>query len=338
MAIVFMESFDLVGSNADLQKKGWSVAEGSVGVDTGAFGGQGYSISGNVSNVLSKGLLFKRYTTVSFYFKNNATVLGSGYFCSIQDSSAPTSHQSGSHAAISFSNSGQVVIHESISSDVVGASDTGVISPSTWHHIEIQFDINSSGTVGVWVDGDLAVQAAGNFDRFDDGVNTSPVFYGDEDVNVFDDIVIQTDATTQPPILGDHRMYGQLPSADTAQADFTGTYADIDDPIGASDGDATYITATTLNSKSEFEIEDLPVSPNTIHAVQIVTEARKTDAGTKLITPYILSGTTREDGDEVGTSETYSVATSIHELNPDTTAAWDTAAINALKVGIEITG
>jgi hypothetical protein len=82
----------------------------------------------------------------------------------------------------------------------------------------------------------------------------------------------------------------------------------------------------------------LPVSPNTIHAVQIVTEARKTDAGTKLITPYILSGTTREDGDEVGTSETYSVATSIHELNPDTAAAWDTAAINALKVGIEITG
>jgi hypothetical protein len=133
-------------------------------------------------------------------------------------------------------------------------------------------------------------------------------------------------------------MYGHLPSADTAQADFTGTYADIDDPIGASDGDATYITATTLNSKSEFEIEDLPVSPNTIHAVQIVTEARKTDAGTKLITPYILSGTTREDGDEVGTSETYSVATSIHELNPDTAAAWDTAAINALKVGIEITG
>lgn len=332
MTIEVIESFDLVSSSADLVRKGWSYAEGTVVAGSGVFGGNGYK-SSSVNDILSKSIPFIRYTTLSFYFKNESVTPSSGYIVRLLTPQY-------AHCGIRFDTAGSIILEgitSTVGVEIKNISDTGVITPNTWHYIECQFDVDDAGTCIIKVDGVVVASALSDFKAYY-VANTDPVFFGAVGTNVFDDIVVQTSAVSQPPFLGNIKITAQYPSADTTQADWTGTFADIDDPLGAADGDTTFISATTLNAKSEFELTDLAVSPTTVFAVQTITEARKTDAGDKLITPYLLSGVTRGDGLEIATSEAYSVRSNIYELDPATSAAWTESSINALKVGVEITG
>lgn len=339
MAIVVdvVESFDLVGDSTDLIKKGWATAEGTVGATSGRFGGQGYSLSSNDDSVLSKSIIRKTYTTATFYWINANAVLGAGNLCGLDNVAAPNQDPTiNINAVVTFNANGSLSIKDE-NLDVKVISPAGILSGDTWHHIEVQFTVANSGLVTVKVDGAVAVAGVGDFETLGGATYTSFVLYGDENTNIVDDITIQTDDTSIPPFLGDHKISVQFTDADTAQADWTGAYTDIDDPVGSSDGDTTYITSATLNAKSEFSLTNLSDTPTVIHAVQLVTEARKTDAGSRAVTPYLLSGSTREDGTEFSTSETYSTSTNVYQLNPDTSTAWTEATVNALILGVEIT-
>ena len=224
-------------------------------------------------------------------------------------------------------------------------SESGIIQPDTWHHIEFNIHISTTGSATVYVDGVLAIDSGEDY--FYDGSmdGTTVVLLGGDYLNtispghIFDDMVIRSDDTAFPALLGEHRIHTLLPSADTAQADWTGTFADIDDPLGAfNDGDTSYISTTTLNNKSEFTVADLPVSPTTIHALQTTVVAKKTDTGTKGVTNYIKSGATRSDGLEFSApNSAYRTKIDIHETNPNGAIPWTEATVNSLLVGVEIT-
>lgn len=334
MAIVKVEGFDLVGTNADLNSKGWVTAEGTIGASVGRFGGAGYTLSGSTSNVLAFSQTFIRYTTVSFYFKA-PSLSGTQTILAIDDLIAPSQLPglNTEQLRVDTAADGSLLLYGD--SSLRGTSVTGVIVANTWHHIELQADINASGQGVIVVDGVEVLDISGDY--IDGSTAASVVFIGYSTDHILDDIVIQSSSSSQPTLLGEHKIQTLFPDADTAQADWTGVYTDIDDPVGSHDGDTTYISATTLNDKSEFTLSDLADTPSTINAVNLVTIARKTDAGTKGVTPYIVSDTTRDDGLEFGTSESYTVSQTIIENDPDTAAAWTASGINALKVGAEIT-
>lgn len=335
MAIILMEGFDLVGSNADLLAKGFANTEGTWGAAIGRFGGAGYDVGTSLNGVLSINNSFIRYTTIAFWWRNNQATLDSMPIVGVDDIAVPISGPSATnaHAHITTLADGSVQL---LGDNILRAtSSPGVIQPQTWHHIEFQADANASGTCNVYVDGLLVVTATADFK--DGSAFTSISFFGDGGGTVIDDIVIQTDASTQPPLIGEHKIHTLLPTADTAQADWTGAFTDIDDPFGSADGDSTFISTTTLNNKSEFAVGDLSESPATIHAVQSMIIARKTDAGTKGVTAYIQSGTTRADGTEFAAAETYASDTTIRSVDPDTASAWTVSGVNALLVGVEIT-
>ena len=336
MAITHIEGFDLVGSNADLLAKGAAITDGNWNATAGRFGGPGYNLPTSSATVITFPGTFIRYNTVSFWWKNGAAVLGTTFILHLSDNAnepgGPSSGQT--HVSIQCDAAGSIkVFGDGVSLKFTSA--TGVIQAQTWHHIEVRASINFSGEVRVLVDGAEVASVLADF--IDGGAAIGVSFNGDADVNTLDDIVIQRDASAMPPAIGEHKIHTLLPDANTAQADWTGTVTDIDDPIGSSDGDTTFINATTLADKSEFTLGDLPESPTTIHAVQSVMEARKTDAGTKGATHYIVSNVTRENADELTASETYTSKIKVHENDPDTAAAWTEAGVNALKIGVEIT-
>lgn len=335
MSVRLIEGFDLVGSNADLLAKGYITAEGTWGAATGRFGGAGYTLPVSHTSVLSISQVFVRHVTMSFWWKNNGATLPAATIAGISDlknvSSAPAA--ASSQMFIRCLVDGTL---ELVGDNITRASTgTGTIVAQTWHHIEIQAEINSAGLTKVFLDGIEVMSVTADF--FDGSAYCSCVLHGSGDVNVFDDWVVQIDDTTVQPILGEHKIHTVLPNADTAQADFTGTFADIDDPIGSHDGDTTFISSSTLNHKSEFALGDLSESPSIIHFVQAVTVARKTDAGTKAVTPYIQSGTTRANAPEFAVAESYSIKSEVYATDPDTASAWTVAGVNALLVGFEIT-
>lgn len=332
MAIKLIEGFDLVGSSADLASRGWSYAEGSLATTGGRFGGRGYELDADYLTVLTYSSTFTQYNTISFWFKTGEDA--KAYIMAIQDANPDGYVFSHTNILIQSASNGVLSLHGD-GGILKGSSASGVINVDTWHHIELQANLNVSGSGRVLVDGVEVVSATGDF--YEGALNMYVMFTGDDGINTFDDIVIQGDTSSLPSIIGEHKIHTLLPDANTTQADWTGSYTDIDDSFGSSDGDTTYISTTTLNNKSEFDLENLPESPTTIHAVQSVIEARKTDAGTKGVTQYIDSNGTRENGAEFGAAETYGSHTKVHKQNPSGSVAWTESAINALKVGVEIT-
>lgn len=329
MAITFIEGFDLCGTNAELVLKGWAVMEGNVETTGGPFGGFSHSLTGN-NTVAWFTRNFIRHQTISFWLKVDAT----GLVCFALNAnasltSAPTTATSHFHMIVNANGSiaigGDSVTH--------GTSATGVIIVGTWHHIECQVDTNVSGNAKVYVDGGQVLNAAGDFT---DASQTFSSLAFNSDIHI-DDVVVQEDATTEQPLLGEHQISTLLPDANTAQADFTGVFTDIDDPLGSADGDTTKISSATLNAKSEFGIGDLATTPATIQAVQLVAEISKSDTGTKGATPFILSNVTRANNAELLASTTYKFSKGIFVTDPNTAAAWGTAGVNALKLGVEVT-
>lgn len=333
MTIQLIEGFDLVGSSTDLLARGASYSEGVVTASAGRFGGNGYKISTGTANILSFQFTFANYVTVSFWYKIE-TISASVISC-IADVSVSSYQNVNCHTGLQLAADGSIAVGGD-GNIPIASSPAGLIQPNTWHHIEYQVHLNASGTGILTVDGVEVVNVSGDFLES----TQANVFQlvGDSTHQWFDDVVYRDDASTYPALLGEHKIHTLLPSGDTAQADWAGGYTDIDDPLYATnDGDTTYISATTLNDKSEFGLGGLSESPSEVHAVQVTTDARKTDAGTKALTSYLDSSGGRGDGTEFSVSETYSSRTDIHETDPNGSIPWTTSAVNAVEVGVEIT-
>jgi hypothetical protein len=140
--------------------------------------------------------------------------------------------------------------------------------------------------------------------------------------------------------LGERRIDTLRPSADTAQKDWTpdtGTdnYSRVNEtPIN---GDTSYVTAATVGNKDRYALNDLPINPVTVAAVQALVVARKDDAVTRAIAPVIKSGATEAVGDDFGLASGYGAALKIFETDPNTSSAWTTSGVNALEAGMTVT-
>lgn len=339
MTIMVMEGCDLALTNTDVEATGAYIHRGSIGVGINRDSDGGvFILDGQSTSMVSWLLPFVRYTTVSFWmYIDSASIEVLMNICEISDSSAPSALSTGTTQHASFRlnlNGGFSVYGDSINR---GESIPGIITPQTWHHIECQFDNNASGTCVFVVDGVEILRATGDF--IDGGVNSSVLLYAAAARVFVDDIVIQQDASVQPPLLGRHKIETLLPTGAGNTSDFTGTFADIDDTLNTHDGDTTTITSDVLNAKSDFAMGDIAGSVGTVHAVKPITQFKKSDSGVTGITNYIRSGTTDySDSTELVSTEIYqSRIGDIREVDPDTATAWTEAGVNAAQLGIEIT-
>lgn len=340
MTFKLIESFALAASNADLTARGWTSTEGALVVDAEMSDYQCYQIGISDYYVLTHAGLdaASQFVSVSFKWKTGGLSDAGGIVSLL--SGAATSWPSGSQCAgLLYTSAGEVQI-KSVLGVTRGTSATGIISPNNVHHIEFQAYCSNSGKARVYVDGILALDIAGPHDFWEPSMDKL-LFAGNAGVHKIADVVVQMDGSAYPPLLGLHKIHVLLPDADTAQADFTplsgAGFENIDDPLLApSDGDTSYISATDVNSASEFTFSDLSESPASIYAVQVTAEARKTEAGTKTATAYI-KGTASSDGAEYSPAETYGLHSDIFDTDPDSAVAFTAADVNNLKIGFKIT-
>lgn len=351
MAILFMDGLDVYEDADALTPLGWTynstTANALFSKTAGRFGGGALVAPGQSTSA------FWQYPAV---LSNNTLYY---YSFSLKTLSLPASTpirlfgildpSASSLILLSLTSNGTLRVTDA-ASGTTDSAVTNVIAVGVWCRIEVKFNLGTStstGSLEVRVNGvtvlTLSAQnyfssAAGALTRF---YNTATVSTGDR---VFDDIVLNdSTGTVNNSWLGDVRIDTIQPTADTAQADWakssgTSGFALIDDTLGAADGDATYLSSNTVGNKSEFVMSDLPSASGSVFALQMRTKSERAGLSPRTYRTYLKSSSAIANG---VTQQAYALMygwayNGIADTDPNTTAAWVDAGVNAVNLGLEL--
>jgi hypothetical protein len=230
---------------------------------------------------------------------------------------------------------------------VLETTDPGITSHDVWFYLELLVTIHgSTGSYEVRKDGTTILSGSGvntqnggtaqaNRLYLSGGASSTGVSGGVH----YDDLVIQSGAASA--FLGDCRVDTFLPDSDGASAQFTPSagsdnYAMVDDATNP-DLDTTNVESSTIGHIDLYGFPALSHTPAAIYAVQVSPMVNKTDSGFRSMKPVMRSGGVNYEGDEksIG-ADTFIWVPTIYEEDPDTSAAWTIAGVNALEAGQKV--
>lgn len=158
-------------------------------------------------------------------------------------------------------------------------------------------------------------------------------------MGLIDDIYIcDGSGATANDFLGDITVKVSYPVADTAQKDFARSegaynYATIDEQQMST---LDYNYASTVNNKDLFEMGDLNIV-GSILGVQLIAVARKSGSATRAIRSILKPNAAESEGpDQYLTQDIPNGSIAVYAINPETSAPWTPAEINALKCGYRV--
>ena len=131
---------------------------------------------------------------------------------------------------------------------------------------------------------------------------------------------------------GDRRVDVHYPIADGADADWTPSaggdhYAMVDE--ATPDDDTTTITATAVDSRDTFQVEDFKNPGGAIDGLVVVAVGKRADANSAQFATCVRSGGTTYDGTPIGITTIYEHHKQAYTQDPGTAAAWAEAAFGA---------
>lgn len=232
---------------------------------------------------------------------------------------------------------------------VLGITSTSPLTESTYQYIEVKFLVDDTvGSVEVKVDGVQVLNLTGQDTQHRAGNDVASARLTNNNDNGtarVDDLYI-LDASGAAPyndFLGDVRVSTLRPNAAGASADFT--------PVGDSanhlttdeiiiDEDTTYNKSGILTARDSLAMQamsDVTGTVGTIYGVQVTNGVEKTDAGSIRFKNAIRSGTTYYDGAEYEGTVTYKFRMEMHQVDPNTSAAWTETNVDAAQSGYVIT-
>lgn len=227
---------------------------------------------------------------------------------------------------------------------LLGTSSTGFTISNTvlWYYVEVEVVISDTvGVFNVYLNGasvlSLSLQDTRNgapttINRVTIGSSLSSSNWAGMD---FDDFYM-TDTATR---LGERKVETLMPSADgtITWTPSTGilNYAMVDEVQFSS---TDYVQSSSVGSQDLYDVADLSAIPASIDAVGTFIWGSKTDAATRAITTALKSGATTSLGSDLTlASGGYLLQNRLFLTDPNTAAAWTSAAVNALQVGPKVT-
>lgn len=350
MAFLFSDSFDfytVTASNpTDLPQGGWTSVYRAfdIGIsNTVTRFGVGKSLSivntSQIAKTFSRNTSNTIFLNVSYY--NSTVIVPStdiGVFFSFGDVGTD-------QFTICFVKNGSIQLRTGGPAGVVAATYSGAFVINEWNNFQIKVKIDpSAGTFsirrnGSSVDSFAATgldtqQTANSYANYMVLGNYTPFLSNwVDDLYVFDDSGLTPNNWT-----GDLRSYSLTATADTAQKDFT--------PQGSADNYAnvgkfapnlaTYNYSSTVGNEDLFDITDLAVTPAFISSVVVKTVMEKSDSNPREGQPVILSNVTTSTGTSFLLSTSWIGYLDCWPTDPDTSANWTAAGVNALKVGYKV--
>jgi hypothetical protein len=224
----------------------------------------------------------------------------------------------------------------------------GIVSPDTWHHIELQAKCDdTTGYVDLRVDG-VSVASANNVDTSDTGASlwSAAVLCSAGSVLYpvyFDNLYVCNDqGSTNNGFLGECFVHTLSPNSDAGTNQGTPStgndhYAVVDEIPPTDDTD--YITLDTDTEKEMFGYETLSVNSGApVLGVQLASVASRRTAAFAKLTHVFESGAVESSHNShtLHGTEGYMGVQHIQETNPDTGNLWTESEVNAGTFGVEL--
>jgi len=249
---------------------------------------------------------------------------------------------------IGVTSTGQIQVKRATS--VLGTSDPVIVADDTWYYFEMKGEISDSTTIETVciVDGGVVLTLPTTTDTSNGTPGTIDIelIHGAiaAQVVLIDDLYIcDHEGSECNDLLGDCVVETIYPDGNGYNSDFVGSDVDSTDNYlhvdesDTPDGDTSYIESSTPTDIDAFTYAAMAGSDiGTIHAVQANTIAKKDDANPRTIKQLARLSSTNYEGSEEALSTAYARYGEIWELNPDDSAAWEEADVNAAEFGIKV--
>jgi hypothetical protein len=336
MATQFIDSFDSypnVSDSSNGLQSFWSVYNGfgNLFMSTpGRFGGQcvtahGYT-SGN-NGQFTKGVTPTSTYSVGFSTRINTYIPGTINYLF---------HYSSCGIGIGLNSNQQYFVMQNNDPTQVLATAPNFISVGSWHYLELEVSIGSSGFVNLYVDGLLQASYSGNtgtgpnnyigFGLFDAQDTSHSTEHSYDDVYVTDVATRYGERKVQILTVASDVAVQWTPSTGSTNYNLINTL-----PVPATP--TTNVYAYAAGYQDLYTVTPLANSPSTVSCVQIRVCANKDNSATKTIATVIKSGSTEVIGTTYALTNSYLYYTNIYDQDPNTSGPWTKDTVNALEIG-----
>lgn len=269
---------------------------------------------------------------VGFAFKNTL-LLATNYFLRIHD---------GVSTGIRLYLAAGNVLRIDRGTTTLATSDVTDINDGNWHYIEVKVKCHdSTGTVEVRVAGVSVISATGLDTKDGTQAYYNFVEFAGDSFNriytVCDLYVCDGAGATNNDFLGNKKVT-------TIQPDGAGDSTQLTPSAGNNfncvneaicNDDTDYVESATADQMDLYSYA--AVSLSNVNGLQINTDCRETDATTFGIHTICKSGATTDEATSVTIGSTNFVTRSkVHEVDPNTSAAWVDTDISAAQFGVKV--
>lgn len=243
------------------------------------------------------------------------------------------------HITVLFNfSSGAITVYRGTNAGTQLATTAASLMLNTWYCVEIYAKTHdSTGAFTLKVNGatlsDLTLTNADTRNGSTTGNADNIQFYSGGTYTYWDDIVIRDD--TWP---GTGGIYVLVPTGAGSLANWTasaGSAYQCVDELPASYADYISTDAATLNTKHDLAFGNMTGTFDSIPVVGVYISAKLDAAGSGNVRPYADSNGTTSSGTALALSTSAQVTAHYMALNPDGSAAWTKAAVDALIAGVE---
>ena len=219
-----------------------------------------------------------------------------------------------------------------------------VMAVGNWYYVEVKVKCNNAtGTYEVRVGGANILSDSGVDTRLGAHDYHDSMFFGMSfglGTVAYDDIYICDSTGAQNnTFLGNSRIVAIAPDGDDSAGWNTASgasdhYLDVDE--NPADDDTSYVEDNTTGHKDLYDYAAMPGSLGNIRGLVVKTTCRETDASNfDIIMPIKSNITETDDAPQAIGTTSYVTKIRISELDPDTSAAWLEAGVNAAKFGVK---
>jgi hypothetical protein len=339
MGTIWYDSFAPYVNAADLAMNYTSSNTGTILPTGGPFGDGAWEMAGGNLGIWRTMATPVQELWESFRFNVYNSVAGDNVLAAVGVGGA--GGQNGCEMSVSLDAAGGVFkVWSGLRATLLGSAT--VTLSGGWHWIDIRYKHDASaGVMEVWLDETRIINVT--------GADTAPLtnsaltYFSLGDPNQSSTQratvagVIVTDATTGR--VGDCRIEAMPPTSDASPnqgTPSTGTnhYAVVDEPqYNTSD----YITMpNTSGDKEVFGHGPMVSTPAVVISVKVLTISQKSDAGSFVLEPLVISNGTEGDGPSQQLQVSWGTQNALFDVDPHTSAAWTYANVNASDIGFKV--
>jgi hypothetical protein len=242
--------------------------------------------------------------------------------------------------------------------DVSGGTLLGTSSPTqmtqdAWHTLELRWKATTTtsstdGIVEVWVDGTRWINLTAVDNTNTANLNVQGIVFGGSGftwttasyLGIDDFAVNDVAGSINNGQIYDGRVVLLKPNgagSNTGQTrggtDSGANWSQVDErPPSLTD----YVYSATAATRDTYALDDVPAGTWAVNCVEVLAYAQNSDAGAGSLGLTVKSGSTTNEGTAQSLTTSGAYYRQLYETDPDTSAAWTTAAVTALEAGTTV--